>query len=129
MQPGASRRAPVTGPAVRRRAAPTAPVPPGHPAADAATPQSVVLDLFGALNSIMVTASNRALRLSGADRAAHAPAEFEQEAFNLNAELATVVQLAAEAARTRKLETSLDEVKKVLQDQQRKRLDNQSPDR
>jgi proteasome lid subunit RPN8/RPN11 len=37
--------------------------------------------------------------------------------------------LAAEAARTRKLETSLDEVKKVLQDQQRKRLDNQSPDR
>ena len=100
MQPGASRRAPVTGPAVRRRAAPTAPVPPGHPAADAATPQSVVLDLFGALNSIMVTASNRALRLSGADRAAHAPAEFEQEAFNLNAELATVVQLAAEAART-----------------------------
>jgi proteasome lid subunit RPN8/RPN11 len=35
--------------------------------------------------------------------------------------------LAAEAARTRKLEQSLDEVKKVLQEQQRKRLDNQSP--
>jgi proteasome lid subunit RPN8/RPN11 len=37
--------------------------------------------------------------------------------------------LAAEAARTRKLERSLDQVKKVLQDQQRKRLDNQSPER
>jgi hypothetical protein len=37
--------------------------------------------------------------------------------------------LAAEVARTRKLEQSLDEVKKVLQEQQRKRLDNQSPDR
>ena len=58
-----------------------------------------MLDLFGALNAIIGTASNRALRRSGADPAAHAPAEFEQEAFNLNAELATVVQLAAEAAR------------------------------
>jgi proteasome lid subunit RPN8/RPN11 len=46
-----------------------------------------------------------------------------QEAAKLRSDL------AAEAARTRKLETSLDEVKKVLQDQQRKRLDNQSPDR
>jgi hypothetical protein len=37
--------------------------------------------------------------------------------------------LAAEVARTRKLEQSLDEVKKVLQEQQRKRLDSQSPER
>ena len=37
--------------------------------------------------------------------------------------------LAAEAARTRKLEQSLNQVKKVVQDQQRKRLDNQSPER
>ena len=37
--------------------------------------------------------------------------------------------LAAEVARTRKLEQSLDEVKKVLQEQQRKRLENQSPER
>jgi diguanylate cyclase (GGDEF)-like protein/PAS domain S-box-containing protein len=74
-------------------------VPPAHPAADPATPQGVVLDLFGALNAIIGTASNRALRRSGADPAAHAPAEFEQEALTLNAELGTVVQLAAEAAR------------------------------
>ena len=58
-----------------------------------------MLDLFGALNAIIGTASNRALRRSGADPAAHAPAEFEQEALTLNAELGTVVQLAAEAAR------------------------------
>jgi proteasome lid subunit RPN8/RPN11 len=37
--------------------------------------------------------------------------------------------LAAEAARTRKLEKSLEDVKNVLQEQQRKRLENQSPDR
>ena len=37
--------------------------------------------------------------------------------------------LAAEVARTRKLEKSLDEVKKVLQEQQRKRMENQSPER
>jgi len=37
--------------------------------------------------------------------------------------------LAAEVARTRKLEQSLNEVKEVLQEQQRKRLDNQSPAR
>jgi proteasome lid subunit RPN8/RPN11 len=46
-----------------------------------------------------------------------------QEAAKLRSDL------AAEAARTRKLERSLDEVKKILQEQQRKRLDNQSPDR
>jgi proteasome lid subunit RPN8/RPN11 len=46
-----------------------------------------------------------------------------QEASKLRSDL------AAEAARTRKLERSLDQVKKVLQDQQRKRLDNQSPER
>jgi diguanylate cyclase (GGDEF)-like protein/PAS domain S-box-containing protein len=60
----------------------------------------VVLDLFGALNAIIVIASDRALRRSGGDRADHAPAEFEQEASILTAELGTVVQLAAEAART-----------------------------
>jgi proteasome lid subunit RPN8/RPN11 len=37
--------------------------------------------------------------------------------------------LAAEVGRTRKLEKSLDEVKKVLQEQQRKRMENQSPGR
>jgi len=37
--------------------------------------------------------------------------------------------LAADEARTKKLEKSLDEVQKVLQDQQRKRMDNQSPER
>ena len=37
--------------------------------------------------------------------------------------------LAAEVARTRKLARSLDEVQKVLQEQQRKRLENQSPER
>ena len=37
--------------------------------------------------------------------------------------------LAAEAARTRKLERSLDQVKKTLQEQQRKRMENQSPGR
>ena len=37
--------------------------------------------------------------------------------------------LAAEVARTKKLARSLDEVKKVLQEQQRKRLESQSPDR
>ena len=37
--------------------------------------------------------------------------------------------LVAEAARTRKLERSLDQVKKTLQQQQRKRMDNQSPER
>jgi hypothetical protein len=37
--------------------------------------------------------------------------------------------LAAEVERTRKLAKSLDEVKKVLQEQQRKRLESQSPDR
>jgi GAF domain-containing protein len=60
----------------------------------------VVLDLFGTLNAIIVIASDRALRRNGADLAAHAPAEFEQEASTLSAELETVVQLAAEAART-----------------------------
>jgi proteasome lid subunit RPN8/RPN11 len=37
--------------------------------------------------------------------------------------------LAAEVARTRKLANSLDEVKKALQEQQRKRMENQSPER
>ena len=37
--------------------------------------------------------------------------------------------LAAEVARTRKLAKTLDDVKKVLQEQQRKRLENQSPER
>ncbi len=37
--------------------------------------------------------------------------------------------LAAEVARTKKLAKSLDEVKKVLQEQQRKRMENQSPER
>jgi proteasome lid subunit RPN8/RPN11 len=46
-----------------------------------------------------------------------------QEAAKLKSDL------AAEEARTRKLEKSLDEVKKVLQEQQRKRMENQSPDR
>ena len=96
MQSGASRRTPIAVPAVRRRSAPKAPVAPAHPATDAATPQQVVLDLFGALNAVIVTASHRALRLSGVT---HAPAEFEQEASTLSAELGTAVQLAAEAAR------------------------------
>jgi hypothetical protein len=46
-----------------------------------------------------------------------------QEAAKLKSDL------AAEEARTRKLEKSLDEVQKVLQEQQRTRLENQSPDR
>jgi len=46
-----------------------------------------------------------------------------QEAAKLRSDL------AAEMARTRKLEQSLDEVKKILQDQQRKRLENQNPER
>jgi proteasome lid subunit RPN8/RPN11 len=37
--------------------------------------------------------------------------------------------LAAEVARTRDLEKSLDEVKHVLREQQRKRMENQSPER
>jgi proteasome lid subunit RPN8/RPN11 len=37
--------------------------------------------------------------------------------------------LAAEVVRTRKLAQSLDEVKKAFQEQQRKRLENQSPER
>jgi hypothetical protein len=37
--------------------------------------------------------------------------------------------LAAEVARTKKLAQSLDEVKKAFQDQQRKRMDDQSPER
>ena len=37
--------------------------------------------------------------------------------------------LAAEVARTRNLAKSLDEVKKILQEQQRKRLESQSPER
>jgi proteasome lid subunit RPN8/RPN11 len=37
--------------------------------------------------------------------------------------------LAAEVARTRKLAKALDDVEKILQEQQRKRLENQSPDR
>jgi hypothetical protein len=37
--------------------------------------------------------------------------------------------LGAEVARTKKLEKSLDEVKKALQEQQRKRMENQSPER
>jgi proteasome lid subunit RPN8/RPN11 len=46
-----------------------------------------------------------------------------QEAAKLKSDL------AAEVARTRKLEKSLGEVQKVVEDQQRKRLENQSPDR
>jgi proteasome lid subunit RPN8/RPN11 len=49
--------------------------------------------------------------------------ELAQEAAKLKSDL------AADEARTRKLAKSLDDVKKVLQDQQRKRLDNQSPER
>ena len=37
--------------------------------------------------------------------------------------------LAAEVARTKKLAKSLDEVKKVLQEQQRKRMESQSPEK
>ena len=37
--------------------------------------------------------------------------------------------LAAEVARTKKLAKSLDEVKQVIQEQQRKRMENQSPER
>jgi DNA gyrase/topoisomerase IV subunit A len=47
--------------------------------------------------------------------------ELAQEAAELKSDL------AAEEARTRKLAKSLDDVKKVLQDQQRKRMDTQSP--
>jgi len=46
-----------------------------------------------------------------------------QEAAKLKSDL------AAEEARTLKLEKSLDDVKKILEEQQRKRLENQSPDR
>jgi proteasome lid subunit RPN8/RPN11 len=46
-----------------------------------------------------------------------------QEAAKLKSDL------AAEVERTRKLEKSLEEVKQVLQEQQRKRMENQSPDR
>ena len=46
-----------------------------------------------------------------------------QEAAKLRSDL------AAEVARTKKVEKSLNEVKKVLEDQQRKRLGAQSPDR
>jgi proteasome lid subunit RPN8/RPN11 len=49
--------------------------------------------------------------------------ELAQEAAKLRSDL------AAEMARTKKLAKSLDEVKKVLQEQQRKRLENQSPGR
>jgi proteasome lid subunit RPN8/RPN11 len=49
--------------------------------------------------------------------------ELAQEAAKLKSDL------AADEARTRKLAKSLDDVKKVLQDQQRKRLDNQNPAR
>ncbi len=49
--------------------------------------------------------------------------DLAQEAAKLKSDL------AAEMARTRKLAKSLDEVKKILEDQQRKRLENQSPDR
>jgi len=49
--------------------------------------------------------------------------ELAQEAAKLKSDL------AADEARTRKLAKSLDDVKKVLQDQQRKRMDNQSPER
>jgi proteasome lid subunit RPN8/RPN11 len=49
--------------------------------------------------------------------------QLAQEAAKLRSDL------AAEVARTRKLAQSLDQVKKVLQEQQRKRLDNQSPER
>jgi proteasome lid subunit RPN8/RPN11 len=47
--------------------------------------------------------------------------ELAQEAAKLKSDL------AAEAARTRKVEKSLDQVKKALQEQQRKRLEAQSP--
>ena len=46
-----------------------------------------------------------------------------QEAAKLKSDL------AAEVARTKLLEQSLDEVKKVLQEQQRKRVENQRPER
>ena len=49
--------------------------------------------------------------------------ELAQQAAKLKADL------AADVARTKKLEKSLSEVQKVLQDQQRKRLENQSPER
>ena len=49
--------------------------------------------------------------------------ELAQQAAKLKADL------AADVARTKKLEKSLSEVQNVLQDQQRKRLDNQSPER
>jgi diguanylate cyclase (GGDEF)-like protein/PAS domain S-box-containing protein len=97
MQSGASRHAPVGVPAVPGRSAPKAPVAPAHPAADAATPEQVVLNLFAELNSIIVAASERALRLSGD---AGGPSEFEQESQTLSAEMGAVVERGAEAART-----------------------------
>jgi len=99
MQSGASRRAPVGVPSVRLRTAPTEPVPPGHPAADVPTPDQAVLDLFAELNSIIVAASERALRLSGADRDARGPSDFEQESLALSTEMEAVVERGAVVAR------------------------------
>ncbi len=65
-----------------------------------ATPLQVVLDLFDELNSMIVAASERALRLTGADHEAGGTAALEQEALALSAEMGTIVERGAEAART-----------------------------
>ena len=56
--------------------------------------------------------------------------EVRQQRDTLAAEAAQLrSDLAAEVARTKKLEQSLNQVKKALQEQQRKRMENQSPGR
>jgi diguanylate cyclase (GGDEF)-like protein/PAS domain S-box-containing protein len=99
MQTGASRRVPIAVPAVRRRAAPKAPVPPARPAVDVATPQQVVLDLFTELNAIVVRASNRAIELNQPHPGAGSTAELELDRAALYADLGAVVRGAAAAAR------------------------------
>jgi diguanylate cyclase (GGDEF)-like protein/PAS domain S-box-containing protein len=86
-------------PAVRRRTAPKAPLPPAHPAVDVITSQQVVLDLFTELNAIVVHASTRAIELNQPHPGAGSIAELEQVRAALCADLGAVVQRAAEAAR------------------------------
>jgi diguanylate cyclase (GGDEF)-like protein/PAS domain S-box-containing protein len=100
MQSGASRRAPIAVPAVRRRSAPKAPVAPAHPATDAATLQQVVIDLFEELNAIVERATARARALTKLHGGALTAAQLEGENAALSADLGTVVQRAAKAAWT-----------------------------
>jgi diguanylate cyclase (GGDEF)-like protein/PAS domain S-box-containing protein len=85
--------------AVRRRAPTLTPAKTASPTVDASAPLQVVLDLFGELSAILAKTSRRALELNKLHPGGGSAADRARDEQALSADLTTVVQRSAEAAR------------------------------